>query len=50
MNLKFGVKHLGMELYKVCINHDPGKHDPGLFCGKVNLGLQCIGMGKNRKM
>ena len=19
-----GVKHLGIELYKVCINHDPG--------------------------
>ena len=24
MILKLGVKHLGMELYKVCINHDPG--------------------------
>ena len=24
MILKLGVKHLGMELYKVCINRDPG--------------------------
>ena len=24
MILKLGMKHLGMELYKVCINHDPG--------------------------
>ena len=24
MILKLGVKHLGMELYKVFINHDPG--------------------------
>ena len=24
MILKLGVKHLGMELYKVHINHDPG--------------------------
>ena len=24
MILKLGMKHLGMELYKVNINHDPG--------------------------
>ena len=24
MNSKLGIKHLVMELYKVCINHDPG--------------------------
>ena len=24
MILKLGVKHQAMELYKVCINHDPG--------------------------
>ena len=24
MILKLGMKHQGMELYKVCINHDPG--------------------------
>ena len=24
MILKLGMKHLGMEVYKVCINHDPG--------------------------
>ena len=47
MILKLGVKHLGMELYKVCINHD---WSFDLFYGKVNLGLPCIGMGRNRKM
>ena len=24
MILKLGMKHQAMELYKVCINHDPG--------------------------
>ena len=24
MILKLGMKHDGMELYKICINHDPG--------------------------
>ena len=48
MILKLGVKHLGMELYKVYINHDPGM--TLTYYGKVNLGLPCIGMGKNRKM
>ena len=24
MKLKLGMKHQAMELYKVCINHDPG--------------------------
>ena len=24
MILKFGMKHLGMEVYKIYINHDPG--------------------------
>ena len=24
MTLKLGMKHLGMELYKIYINHDPG--------------------------
>ena len=42
MILKLGVKHLGMELYKVYINHDPGM--------TLTYGLPCIGMGKNRKM
>ena len=45
MILKLGMKHLGIELCKVYINHDPD-----LFYGKINLGLPCIGMGKNRKM
>ena len=42
---KLGVKHLGMELYKVYINHDPGM-TLTYFTAKVNLGLPCIGMGK----
>ena len=42
MILKLGMKHQGMELYKVCINHDPD-----LFYGKVNLGCPCILMGEN---
>ena len=41
MILKLGMKHLGMELYKVCINHDP-LDDLDLFYGKVNLGCPCI--------
>ena len=43
MILKLGMKHLGMELYKVYINHDPGPWDDlDLFYGKVNLGRPCI--------
>ena len=46
MILKLGMKHLGIELYKVCINHDLD-----LSYGKVNIGRPCIfRMGKNRKM
>ena len=26
MILKLGMKHQAMELYKVCINHDPGSY------------------------
>ena len=37
MILKLGMKHLGMELYKMYINHDPGM-TLDLFYGKVNLG------------
>ena len=39
--LKLGMKHLGMELYKVCINHDP-EMTMTFFYGKVNLGCPCI--------
>ena len=42
MILKLGMKHLGMELYKVNINHDPGMILSDLFYGKVNLGRPCI--------
>ena len=40
MILKLDMKHLGMELYKVYINHDPGMtlNDLDLSYGKVNLG------------
>ena len=48
MILKLGLKHLGMELYKVYINHDLGMRLT--YYGKVNLGLPCIGKGKKRKM
>ena len=41
MILKLDMKHQAMQLYKVCINHDPD-----LFHGKVNLGHPCILMGK----
>ena len=50
MILKLGMKHQAMELYKVCINHDPGI-TLTFFDGKVNLGCPCIYLnGKNRKM
>ena len=42
MILKLGMKHLRMELYKVCINHDRSWDDPDLSYGKVNLGRPCI--------
>ena len=45
MILKLGMKHQAMELYKVCINHDPGM-TLTFFTGKVNLGCPHIGMGK----
>ena len=35
MILKLGVKHLGMELYKVYINHDPGMTLPILRQGQL---------------
>ena len=35
MILKLGMKHQGMELYKVYINHDPGM--TLTFYGKVNI-------------
>ena len=48
MILKLGVKHQGLEPYKIDINHDLGMID--LFYGKVNLGCLCICIGKSEKM
>ena len=45
MILKLGMKHQAMELYKVCINHDPGK-TLTFFYGKVSLGCPRIWIGK----
>ena len=39
MILKLGMKHLGMELYKVGINHDPGMTLTFLRQGQVRLPL-----------
>ena len=36
MILKLGMKHQGMELYKIYLDHDP-QDDLDLFYGKVNL-------------
>ena len=46
MILKLGMKHQAMELFKVCINHDPGM-TLTFFYGKVNLGCLSILMGKS---
>ena len=41
------MKHQAMELYKVCINHDPGMTQvPDLFYGKVNLVSHAFEWGK----
>ena len=45
MILKLGMKRQGMEVYKICINHDLD-----LFYGRVNLGRPCILMGEIVKM
>ena len=37
MILKLGMKHLGMEHYKIYINHDPGM--TLTYFGKVNMHL-----------
>ena len=41
MILKLDMKHQGVELYKVCINHGPGLTRTYVF-GKVKLGRRCI--------
>ena len=37
MILKLGMKHQAMELYKVCINHDPGMTLTFLRQGQLRL-------------
>ena len=41
MILKLGMKHLGIELDKVYINHDPGM-TLTYFTGRSTLLAQCI--------
>ena len=48
MILKLGMKHQAMELYKVCINHDPGM--TLTFLRQVQLRSPMYLNGKNRKM
>ena len=43
---KLGMKYRWLKYYNVYINHDP--HD--LFYSKVNIGRQCIWIGKTFKM
>ena len=45
ISTKLGMKHRGLKFYNVFINYDLD-----LFYGKVNIGHQCIGMGKTFKM
>ena len=37
MILKLGMKHQAIELYKVCINHDPGMTLTFLWQGQLRL-------------
>ena len=49
MILKLGVKHLGIELYKVYINHDPGM-TLTYFTARSTLVSHALELEKNRKM
>ena len=40
MTLKLGMKHQGMELCKVCINHDPGMTLTYFYCKAVKMSLK----------
>ena len=37
MILKLSMKHQAMELYKVCINHDPGMKHQGMEVYKIYI-------------
>ena len=43
MILKLGMKHQAMELYKVCINHDPGMTLAFLRQGQLRLPMHLNG-------
>ena len=49
MILKLGMKHQAMELYKVCINHDPGM-TLTFFTASSTLAAHAFEREKNRKM
>ena len=49
MILKLGVKHLGIELYKVYINHDPGMNLT-YFTARSTKVPHALEWEKNRKM
>ena len=46
---KLGMKHRWLKYYNVYINHDPVM-TLTFFYGKVNIGRQCICIGKTFKM
>ena len=48
MILKLGVKHLGMEFYKVYINHEPGMTLTYFTASQLRSPMHLN--GKNRKM
>ena len=48
MIFKLGMKHQAIELYKVCINHDPGMTLTFLQQGQLRPPMHLN--GKNRKM
>ena len=47
MILKLGMKHLGMELYKVYINHDPGMTLTFLRQGQLRPPMHLNGKNRN---
>ena len=49
MILKLGMKHLGMELYQVYINHDPGM-TLTYFTARSTYVAHAFEREKNRKM
>ena len=48
MILKLGIKHQAMELYKVCINHDPGM-TLTFFTARSTLAAHALECEKKKK-